>query len=177
MLRPEPVEGHGLSGSVPDWLRQRGRPPPPPPPSPASAAPAPALARLGAVLLPLNTRLAPAELAFQLQDAAARHLVADAAHFDVVTELGGELPSVRLHRLAELNGAASGQAAAPRRHASGFDLGDVQTVVYTSGTTGRPKGAQLTYGNHLWSALASALNLGLREDDRWLACQVGRAPV
>ena len=46
----------------------------------------------------------------------------------------------------------------------------MQTVVYTSGTTGRPKGAQLTYGNHLWSAIASALNLGLREDDRWLTC-------
>src|SRR5690606_22452106 len=40
----------------------------------------------------------------------------------------------------------------------------------TSGTTGRPKGAQLTYGNHWWSAVASALNLGLHGDDRWLAC-------
>jgi len=205
------MDATALSGSVPDWLRQRAASTPDrlalvtadaslsfaaldraadamtgglhaagvargqlvallAANSAAYAVAVHALARLGAVLMPLNTRLAPAELAFQLQDAAARHLVADAAHFDVVTELGGELPSVRLHRLEELNGAASGQAAAPRRHASGFDLGEVQTVVYTSGTTGRPKGAQLTYGNHLWSALASALNLGLRDDDRWLAC-------
>jgi O-succinylbenzoic acid--CoA ligase len=35
---------------------------------------------------------------------------------------------------------------------------------------GRPKGVMLTYGNHLWSAVGSALNLGLRGDDRWLAC-------
>jgi O-succinylbenzoic acid--CoA ligase len=51
-----------------------------------------------------------------------------------------------------------------------IDLDSVQSIVYTSGTTGRPKGARLTYGNHWWSATGSALNLGLREDDRWLAC-------
>ena len=43
-------------------------------------------------------------------------------------------------------------------------------VVYTSGTTGRPKGAMLTVGNFWWSAVGSALNLGTRADDRWLAC-------
>jgi O-succinylbenzoic acid--CoA ligase len=50
-----------------------------------------------------------------------------------------------------------------------IDLAAVHTIVYTSGTTGRPKGAMLTYGNHWWSAMGSALNLGLRDDDRWLA--------
>src|SRR6185312_10360677 len=43
------------------------------------------------------------------------------------------------------------------------------SIVYTSGTSGRPKGAILTYGNHWWSAVASALNLGLVADDGWLA--------
>jgi O-succinylbenzoic acid--CoA ligase len=43
-------------------------------------------------------------------------------------------------------------------------------IVYTSGTTGRPKGAMLTIGNHWWSAVGSALNLGVHADDRWLAC-------
>ncbi len=42
--------------------------------------------------------------------------------------------------------------------------------MYTSGTTGRPKGAILTYGMHWWNASASALNLGLLPDDRWLVC-------
>src|SRR3989304_6356424 len=114
------MDATALSGSVTDWLRQRAPPAPHMPGgvpaagggrgdlvallaanSAAYAVAVHALARLGAVLMPLNTRLAPAELAFQLQDAAARHLVPAAAHFDVVTELGGELPSVRLHRLAE----------------------------------------------------------------------------
>jgi O-succinylbenzoic acid--CoA ligase len=44
------------------------------------------------------------------------------------------------------------------------------SIVYTSGTTGRPKGAILTYGNHWSSAVASALNLGLLPNDTWLAC-------
>jgi O-succinylbenzoic acid--CoA ligase len=51
-----------------------------------------------------------------------------------------------------------------------FDFAATHSLVYTSGTTGKPKAAVLTYGNHLWSAVSSALNLGLREDDRWLAC-------
>ena len=50
------------------------------------------------------------------------------------------------------------------------DLSAVHSVIYTSGTSDRPKGATLTYGNHLWSAIGSALNIGLRSDDRWLAC-------
>ena len=51
-----------------------------------------------------------------------------------------------------------------------FELAATHSLLYTSGTTGTPKGAILTYGNHLWSAIGSALNLGVREDDRWLAC-------
>jgi len=50
-----------------------------------------------------------------------------------------------------------------------IDLSAVQGIVYTSATAGRPKGVQLTYGNHWWSAVGSALRLGLRDDDRWLA--------
>src|SRR5262249_12818490 len=51
-----------------------------------------------------------------------------------------------------------------------FALDAWHSIVYTSGTTGRPKGAILTYANHWWSATASALNLGLLPDDTWLAC-------
>jgi o-succinylbenzoate---CoA ligase len=43
-------------------------------------------------------------------------------------------------------------------------------VLFTSGTSGDPRAAILTHGNFLWSALASARNLSVREDDLWLAC-------
>ncbi|HWO75683.1 MAG TPA: o-succinylbenzoate--CoA ligase [Bacillus sp. (in: firmicutes)] len=48
-------------------------------------------------------------------------------------------------------------------------MDDVCSVMYTSGTTGKPKGVLQTYGNHWWSATGSALNLGLNHDDAWLA--------
>src|SRR5262249_40997851 len=51
-----------------------------------------------------------------------------------------------------------------------IDLDAIHGVISPSGTTGRPKGAMLTYGNHFWSATGSALPLGLHADDRWLAC-------
>ncbi len=44
------------------------------------------------------------------------------------------------------------------------------TRVLSSGTTGAPKPVELTAANHLWSALASALRLGVEADDRWLCC-------
>jgi O-succinylbenzoic acid--CoA ligase len=50
----------------------------------------------------------------------------------------------------------------------GWALESVQAILFTSGTTGQPKGAQLTFGNHLWSATASAFRLGVDPGDRWL---------
>jgi O-succinylbenzoic acid--CoA ligase len=63
--------------------------------------------------------------------------------------------------------------AGPGRDANGataFDLDGMQAVVFTSGTTGRPKGAMLSFANHFWSATASAFRLGTRPEDLWLSC-------
>jgi O-succinylbenzoic acid--CoA ligase len=49
-----------------------------------------------------------------------------------------------------------------------LELDAVQCLLHTSGTTGRPKLVQLTYGNQLWSALGSAARIGVDPDDRWL---------
>ena len=48
------------------------------------------------------------------------------------------------------------------------DLDAVAIVVHTSGTSGRPKPVELTYGNWLWSALGSCVALGLDPAERWL---------
>ncbi|MGZ6644173.1 MAG: AMP-binding protein [Solirubrobacteraceae bacterium] len=48
------------------------------------------------------------------------------------------------------------------------DLAATAIVVHTSGTSGRPRAIELTYGNWLWSALGSAVALGLDPEERWL---------
>ena len=50
------------------------------------------------------------------------------------------------------------------------DLDEVHCRILTSGTSGAPRAVGLTYGNHLWSAVGSAFNLGLEPTDRWLCC-------
>src|SRR5260370_36014313 len=51
-----------------------------------------------------------------------------------------------------------------------IDLAEPQAILYTSGTTGHPKGALISYGMQWWNAVGSALNLGHDPADRWLAC-------
>jgi O-succinylbenzoic acid--CoA ligase len=121
-----------------------------------------ALSRLGAVLVPLNTRLTPAELRWQLADSQAARLLHDDAHAAVAQSLN--IPCVAVNSLQ------SSVIALPPPSSLHFSLDQPHSIIYTSGTTGQPKGAVLTFGNHWWSAVGSALNLGLHADDRWLAC-------
>jgi O-succinylbenzoic acid--CoA ligase len=126
-----------------------------------------AVPRLGATLVPLNLRLTDDELAFQIGVASPRMLLADAANQEQAERVAAEC-RVPLRLLEDLqNGSdASMDAVAPVSIASDH----LHTIMFTSGTTGQPKGAMLTAGNHLASAVASMLNLGVERDDRWLCC-------
>jgi O-succinylbenzoic acid--CoA ligase len=119
-----------------------------------------ALARLGAVLVPLNTRLTAAELQWQIDHVGCKLVVYS-------DETQAEWLMVNSQWLM-VNDAWRGKSPITNNHQP-FTINHLQAVVFTSGTTGRPKGAMLTFANHFWSATASSYRLGIDPADRWLS--------
>jgi len=113
-----------------------------------------ALARLGGILVPLNWRLTAAEHRSILADCKPRWLVAGAGFEQHATGLGVPRPALD---------------AAHGRPLEGTD-GDDLLVVYTSGTTGTPKGAVLTQAALLWNAYNGIHAHDLQQSDRVLTC-------
>ncbi len=119
-----------------------------------------ACARLGAVLAPLNTRLAPAEVAEQLR--LARPAL-------VICENAAVAAAARPHTRVSLTRAEFDALPPAPFTPAPFDTERTQAIVFTSGSTSTPKGVQLSFANHLWSALGSAARLGASPDDHWLS--------
>ncbi|WP_373323981.1 o-succinylbenzoate--CoA ligase [Dictyobacter formicarum] len=135
-----------------------------------------ALIRLGAVLVPLNVRLTLEEQLWLLRDVEAVALLSDAAYASRAAAIQQALPALTAARL-QLETArrqVSLQGVAPDLHAPLLDeieLEATQAIMYTSGTTGTPKGVIITYKMQWWNAVGSALNLGHQADsDCWLLC-------
>ncbi len=126
-----------------------------------------AASRVGAVLVPLNVRLTPGELAWQLTDARTALLVHDVAHRSLAATATDQVRGLRKFEVGPDGPEGAASATVPPRDRIALD--SVQGIVYTSGTTGRSKGVLLTFGNFWWSAVGSALHLGHDRDDRWLA--------
>jgi O-succinylbenzoic acid--CoA ligase len=130
-----------------------------------------ALAQLGAVLVPLNTRLTAAELAWQIERADCARLVCtpslEARGRDAA---GAALLCVAPEEPATFEQWLDGWPTLPPGRDAGWSPDALQAVVFTSGTTGYAKGATITFANHFWSAIGSAFRLGVSPDDRWLTC-------
>jgi fatty-acyl-CoA synthase len=115
-----------------------------------------ACARLGAMLVPLNWRLAVPEQLFILQDASVKALVVQNGFAAVIEPLKAALPDVRIMGLDfapffdDLLAAGTGDGRNPH-----VDLSTPLLIVYTSGTTGRPKGAVLRQEALVWNAVMS----------------------
>jgi fatty-acyl-CoA synthase len=133
-----------------------------------------ACARLGAMLVPLNWRLAVAEQIFILADAGAKVLVLEQAFAEILPALEQTLPDTGAvgldftpprpgHRFDALLTQAAGDGRNPHT-----DLSCPLLIVYTSGTTGRPKGAVLRQEALLWNGVMSQHMHGLTSNDRVL---------
>ena len=116
--------------------------------------------------VPLNWRQTADEIAWQLRDAGITVLVVDEDRAALAKATCSTLPVtiVPIAELERLPPLVSSPDESPR-----IDLQREATVIYTSGTSGRPKGARITNGNLWFSAIASALHLGHHPNDVWLA--------
>ena len=119
-----------------------------------------ACAQAGMILLPLNSRLAPPELKYVLNDSGAKALIVTEPFFPALEGITVEL--VIKDYEAFLKTGKPDSALEP------VGLDDICQIYYTSGTTGEPKGVCLTYGNMIASALDSIVGLELTRDDIWL---------
>jgi acyl-CoA synthetase (AMP-forming)/AMP-acid ligase II len=135
-----------------------------------------AISHLGAIIVPLNFRLAGSEFAYILGDAGVSVLITEAAFHPAIGPVRDELPG--LAHVMCVGGDTPADWRSFEEEIEKFrggrippvpvELGDVQRIMYTSGTTSRPKGAMITHGNVYWKNVAHIMDLNLTAADRTL---------
>jgi acyl-CoA synthetase (AMP-forming)/AMP-acid ligase II len=140
-----------------------------------------ASAHVGAILVSLNFRLSPKELAMILNDCGASLLIAQSVFAEMVEKtifLAPEVKTIVWTRDLNDGERSSGVAGIPYEELisgrekipppePGIRDEDVAHLYYTSGTTGRPKGVMLTHKNVKTHALGTVAELQLSDDDHW----------
>jgi len=126
---------------------------------------------LGAIFVPLNTRLSVPELVFQLEDSGSTLLISSSA---LETQASGATAGTRIRRIIVEDGGTESLSAGTEAYEAVLTSGelgaelppvtldDPAVIIYTSGTTGRPKGAVLTHGNLTWNAMNAVIDYDVR---------------
>ncbi len=139
-----------------------------------------AAAKLGAICVPVNFRLVADEIVYILGDCGAGVLIVDDGLAETAGAALASVPSVR-HCLVTGDGPAGAAGERGERYedalaAAGAEAPDVIVslderafIMYTSGTTGRPKGAVLSHGNLLFNTYNMMLTMGIGDNEVWLS--------
>lgn len=126
-----------------------------------------ATAKLGGVFVPVNTRLAPPELAYVLSHSGARLLVVEDTLAAAVS--APAVDELALETVTFARDAGSGLDALLSPDGADLDedigLDDLFMIQYTSGTSGRPKGVMLTHGNVVWNVYNLLVDIDLGSDE------------
>lgn len=138
-----------------------------------------ALAQLGAIAVPLNTRLKSGELQYMLDDSGSKYLVADSDFWPELADIKDRLATVK--QVFTVGDQVPGETVSfavlqvPGRgsiraevHEDVVHEDEVALIMYTSGTTGRPKGAMLTHLGMIHSAVNFQQVFNTKPDERTL---------
>jgi fatty-acyl-CoA synthase len=127
---------------------------------------------LGAIFVPLNSRLTPNELAYILGDSGTTVLVHGPEHRETADALRRIVPHVFDFDTYERLLAGTGESAddpVAEPIDEPVDQDDIAVIMYTSGTTGRPKGAALSHANIHWNSFNLLIDVDLAADEVTLA--------
>ena len=138
------------------------------------------LARLGAICVPINTAYRQAEMAYVLNNAEAKVLVAHHSLMGVAQEAARQCPFLQETVVVSLEGEASTdwrdfwplleQASPLTDQLVMVEPQDVSTLLYTSGTTGNPKGVMITHDMYVAAGQGFATWTESTSDDRFFTC-------
>ncbi|MBS3786767.1 long-chain fatty acid--CoA ligase [Candidatus Bipolaricaulota bacterium] len=123
------------------------------------------LGKIGAILAPLNWRLAEPELEYILGDCEPEIVLYDDECSEHTEELKGSYTDANWIHLSEYEKALETASAERPEPSTPVKKEEPHAILYTSGTTGRPKGAMLPHRMILWNSVNTVTSWGLTEDD------------